>query len=85
MQKQTMNEMTASRTLGRYWIQFAASGDPNAAGLPSWPAYRANEEEMVEFGDDVHILKGPRNDQLDAIDQYLRSVLVDTHSGKPEK
>jgi para-nitrobenzyl esterase len=28
-----------TRAIVTYWSSFAASGDPNTAGLPRWPAY----------------------------------------------
>ncbi|HLZ74199.1 carboxylesterase/lipase family protein [Phenylobacterium sp.] len=34
-----------------YWINFARNGDPNGAGLPRWPAYRADRPEAMIFGD----------------------------------
>jgi para-nitrobenzyl esterase len=65
-------EMGISRTIGRYWINFAAAGDPNGQGLPAWPAYRLDSEEMVDFAADASILKRHRNDQLDVIERVLR-------------
>jgi para-nitrobenzyl esterase len=65
-------EKRIMRTMGRYWVNFAATGDPNGAGVPSWPTYRAGADEMVQFGDDVKVLSGHRNSQLDAIEKYLR-------------
>jgi para-nitrobenzyl esterase len=62
------------RTLGRYWVNFAAAGDPNGPGLPAWPAYRAGSEDVVDFAEDVTVLRGPRNDQLDLIDEALRAT-----------
>jgi para-nitrobenzyl esterase len=67
-------EIRMSRILGRYWINFAAIGDPNGPGLPVWPVYRPGAEQMVDFAADVKVLQGPRNDQLDLIDKVLRAM-----------
>jgi para-nitrobenzyl esterase len=64
--------MRISQAMGRYWINLAAAGNPNSQGLPNWPAYAADSEELVDFGQNVTILKGPRNDQLDLIERILR-------------
>jgi para-nitrobenzyl esterase len=68
------SDVDMARTLGRYWIHFAAAGDPNDAGLPPWPAYRAGTEEMVKFGAGVHVLSGYRNEQLDLIERALQTT-----------
>jgi para-nitrobenzyl esterase len=67
-------EKRISETMGRYWVNFAASGDPNGAGVPNWPACRAGSDEMVEFADDVKVLSGYRNSQLDAIEKYVQEA-----------
>lgn len=65
-------EKRISRIMGRYWIDFAQAGDPNGKGLPVWPAYRAGSDELVQFGDEVKVLEGYHNSQLDTIEDYLR-------------
>lgn len=35
------------------WVRFAATGDPNGGDLPAWPAYTAEREDYMEFGDRV--------------------------------
>ena len=42
-----------SETMMGYWVQFAATGDPNAAGLPSWPAYDQAADEYLEIGETI--------------------------------
>lgn len=37
--------------LRRYWTQFAKSGDPNAPGLPPWPAHALTRPAMLEIGE----------------------------------
>ncbi|MFI9776783.1 carboxylesterase/lipase family protein [Streptomyces sp. NPDC051956] len=39
-----------ARTLSAYWINFMASGDPNGAGLPRWPAFSPDAGTVMEIG-----------------------------------
>ncbi len=36
----TSEDLALSDTMITYWTNFAKTHDPNAAGLPVWPAYR---------------------------------------------
>ena len=36
-----------------YWASFAADGDPNGPGLPSWEAWDADAMNYLEFGNEV--------------------------------
>jgi len=40
-------------TISSYWLNFARTGNPNAAGLPHWPTYEAGTELTMEIGDAV--------------------------------
>lgn len=62
-----------SKTIGQYWVNFAATGDPNGDGLPTWPAYTKDKEELAQFGNEVSILSKHRNHQLDVLDKHLRA------------
>ena len=64
--------------MGHYWINFAATGNPNGAGLADWPAYDRNAEEMLDFSDEITVLKRHRNDQLDVVDEVLRAPAAPT-------
>ena len=40
-----------SDTISHYWVNFVKTGDPNATGLPSWPAYTPAQPVIEEIGD----------------------------------
>lgn len=42
-----------SDTMMGYWVQFAATGNPNTAGQPAWPTYTPDTDEYLEIGETV--------------------------------
>ena len=48
-----------------YWTSFAKKGDPNTAGLPAWPAYKAEDEQVMIFGTAIKPGELPNKAQLD--------------------
>jgi para-nitrobenzyl esterase len=41
------DEQALSATMVKYWTQFAKTGDPNLAGVPTWPAYTAANDSFL--------------------------------------
>lgn len=58
-----------SNLMASYWINFAATGDPNGVGLPEWPAYMRESDLALELGDTVTVRQGVRTDRLDFFDR----------------
>ncbi len=60
-----------AHTMCTYWAEFAKKGDPNAPGLPDWPAYdRESDCHMYLKGGEI--LARPTQDpaRIDFIDQF---------------
>lgn len=55
-----------------YWINLAATGNPNGAGLPEWPAVTSENDVLIEIDDTIEVRKAHRAQQLDLIDQHYR-------------
>jgi hypothetical protein len=68
----TDNEL--SSRMGRYWVNFAASGDPNGTGLPKWPSFSTDSQAVMFL--DEHPGSGPlpNEAQLRVFDEYYASV-----------
>ena len=54
-----------------YWVNFAATGDPNGKGLPRWPAYQSKDDLVLEFGDTIAVAPVPHKAALDFLDGYF--------------
>jgi para-nitrobenzyl esterase len=56
-----------SRRMMTYWTSFAATGNPNAEGLPEWPLYDRADEGYLELGSEVKARTHLRQDELDTM------------------
>jgi len=63
-------DRTLSNILASYWVNFAATGNPNGEGLPNWPVFDREADTLLEFGDTVNLRQGVRKDRLDFFDQF---------------
>lgn len=60
-----------------YWVQFAASGNPNGGENPIWPKYTTESQEFLEFGDRIETGTGIRTDYCDLYDE-LQQIRLDS-------
>jgi para-nitrobenzyl esterase len=59
-----------SETIMSYWTNFATTGDPNGAGLPQWPAYNSDQDNVLDLGDAVSVRTHVNQAGLDFLDVY---------------
>lgn len=65
-------DQALAESMADYWVQFAATGDPNIEGRPEWPAYVPASRRHLELGDDL-IAKGDlRSDACELWEARLR-------------
>jgi para-nitrobenzyl esterase len=50
------------------WVAFAKTGAPACAGGPAWPAYSAQGDQLMEFGQTIGVRQHWRKAQLDAVE-----------------
>ncbi len=54
-------DFDVASAMSDYWVNFAATGNPNRKGLPAWSAYDEKSEPYMEFGNPIktgnHLLK----------------------------
>ena len=66
----TDTDRKLSDILASYWVNLAATGNPNADGLPPWPAYDPEADAALHIGDTITVEQGIRKDRLDFFDRY---------------
>ena len=59
-----------SAQMQTYWVNFAKTLDPNGAGLPKWPAFTADQPQMMRFGVDPGPAQVANLERLKVLDAY---------------
>jgi para-nitrobenzyl esterase len=69
----TADDQKLSAAMQAYWVAFARTGDPDSAGGPAWPRYTADNDAVLEFGDDgTQVREGFAKARLDLIEAAHR-------------
>ncbi len=64
-------DRTLSDKMSSYWVNFAATGDPNGKGLTVWPAYSTKDDPSIIFGDKIEIRREVNKAGLDFLDRFF--------------
>ncbi|MDR0310287.1 MAG: carboxylesterase family protein [Acidobacteriota bacterium] len=64
--------LALSDVVSSYWVNFTKTGDPNAGGLPVWPAYSDASPQAMVFRDGAAAAETyPNMEKLQAMDKYF--------------
>ncbi|HVV73068.1 MAG TPA: carboxylesterase family protein, partial [Verrucomicrobiae bacterium] len=64
-------DLQISEALATYWVNFAKRGDPNGAGLPSWPKFTETDRRVRYFKNKPYIGPVPSAAGLEVLDAYF--------------
>jgi para-nitrobenzyl esterase len=72
--KPTEAEYELAQKMNQYWINFAKTGNPNGTGLPNWPAYNKQNQDMLDIELDGKIISkpDPRKARFDVIEKAMK-------------
>jgi para-nitrobenzyl esterase len=59
--------MALSEKMADTWIQFARTGDPNHAGIPSWTKFAPKTAACMIWDNDVKVLLNPDGEEMKAV------------------
>lgn len=67
----TDEDRALSNLMSDYWVNFARTGNPNAAGLPRWPRYDPKAPLLMRLSPDPMAIPTPRADVQAWLDRYF--------------
>jgi para-nitrobenzyl esterase len=70
-----------SEAITSYWVNFAATGNPNGGNLTKWPAYNAKDDQALEFGDQIAVRSEINKAGLDFFDGYYHTLAETKKAG----
>jgi para-nitrobenzyl esterase len=62
-----------SALMQRYWINFAATGDPNSEELPAWPEFERPDPLVMELGDSVEPIPAIEPEMCAAFERWAEN------------
>jgi para-nitrobenzyl esterase len=68
----SQSDVSISKAMGDYWINFVKSGDPNGAGLPQWSSFTNNRPMVMYFDKTPHPGPVPDKEALKVLDKYFK-------------
>ena len=68
-------ELALADAMLQYWTQFAATGDPNADGVPPWPQYDADSDPYLALDTAIKAGSGYRGVQCNFWDSVVAQLL----------
>ncbi len=71
-------EAAVAEIMQQYWVNFAKNLDPNAKGLPWWPAFDEQKPSVMQFSNGASLTMLPNREQLDFVDRFYQSVRAST-------
>lgn len=68
-------DQAVAKMMNTYWANFAKTGNPNGSGLPTWPGYSTNKNELLEIqADGAAVGKtDPKKARMDLIEKAVTS------------
>ncbi|MFN8354058.1 MAG: carboxylesterase family protein [Spirosomataceae bacterium] len=70
----TDTEKELARVMCTYWANFAKTGNPNGQGLPTWPLYNNQSQDMLDIELDGKIVAkpDPRKARFDVVEKAVK-------------
>lgn len=76
----TAEDRELASVIPSYWTNFAKTGDPNGDGLPHWPEFAAEPDQVMNLGEEISPVLIPDRDRLQRIDHIYRIARFVAHN-----